>query len=319
VKILTGFFFFIYFSVQLKAQDTALLQSDTKNHRQPPTIPDFKKRKIILTTGSALIYGSSLFALNQTWYKNYPKTSFHTYNDFGEWLQTDKIGHAWSVYNLSRVSTAAWKWAGLNDNKATLIGSLSGYTYLTVIEFLDAHSQKWGWSWGDMSANLAGSGLYAVQQLAWKEQRIQFKFSAHPKKYRTDLKARADDLFGSSLPERILKDYNSQTYWLSANLKSLTRSGKLPAWLNLSIGYGADGMYGGYENIGYDKNGAVIFDRQDIARRRQWYLSPDIDLTKIKTNRKGVRVLLQTLNAFKLPAPALLLSDGKLKGKWIHF
>ena len=55
-------------------------------------------------------YGTTLMILNNTWYKNYPRTSWHSFNDSREWLQMDKIGHAWSVYGLSRASSAAWKW-----------------------------------------------------------------------------------------------------------------------------------------------------------------------------------------------------------------
>ena len=267
----------------------------------------------------AVTYASSLIALNHTWYKNYPKSSFHTFDDSGEWLQMDKVGHGWSVYNLSRASTSAWKWAGLSQKQSVLIGSLTGFSYLTVIEILDAHSEKWGWSWADMAANIGGSSLFALQELGWKEQRIQFKFSAHRKKYESGLNTRADELFGESLPERILKDYNGQTLWFSFNLKSFLKKSNLPSWLNLSIGYGANGMFGGYENIAYDKNGNISFNRQDIKRYRQWYLAPDIDLTKINTKSKLLRTVLAGLNAIKIPAPSLELSNGKLKGHWLSF
>jgi hypothetical protein len=89
--------------------------------------------------------------------------------------------------------------------------------------------------------------------------------------------------------------------------------------LNISIGYGADGMLGGYENIAYDKNGNISFNRQDIKRYRQWYLSPDVDLTKINTKSKLLRTVLAGLNAIKIPAPSLELSNGKLKGHWLSF
>ena len=273
----------------------------------------------MVTGVSIAAYGSSLLVLHQTWYKNFPKTSFHTFNDAGEWQQMDKVGHAWSVYNLSRLNAAAWRWAGFSENKSVLVGSLTGFGYLTVVEILDAHSEKWGWSWADMGANLAGASLFAVQQLGWKEQRIQFKFSAHRKKYTVELSRRADELFGNSLPERILKDYNGQTHWFSFNINSFLRSKNFPNWLNISFGYGAEGMFGGYENVAYDKNGNISFSRPDIKRYRQWYLSPDIDLTKINTKSKLIRTVLAGLNAIKIPAPTLELSNGKIKGNWVSF
>jgi hypothetical protein len=101
-----------------------------------------------------------------------------------------------------------------------------------------------------------------------------------------------DNLFGSTLPELLLKDYNAQTYWLSFNLHSFLPQSKLPKWLNVSVGYGAQGLLGGYENVAYDNNGNVVFDRRDIPRYRQWYLAPDVDLTKIKTKSKFIRTSL---------------------------
>jgi uncharacterized protein YfiM (DUF2279 family) len=312
VKIFASVILVIFFWNNIAAQDSLVNSSFGVN--------SYNKNKGLLVGGaSVVIYGSSLLALNETWYKNYPKTSFHTFNDAGEWMQMDKVGHAWSVYNLSRLSTAAWKWTGLSEKNSVLVGSISGFSYLTVVEILDAHSAKWGWSWADMAANITGSSLFAGQQLAWKEQRIQFKFSAHRKKYQPDLETRANELFGQSLAERILKDYNGQTHWLSFNINSFIPKTNFPSWLNVSIGYGADGMFGGYENIAYDKNGNISFNRQDIKRYRQWYLAPDIDLTKINTKSKLLRTVLAGLNAIKIPAPSLELSNGKLKGHWLSF
>ncbi len=283
--------------------------------------PINKKGRIALITGVNVVgYGASLIIFNNAWYKDYPKTSFHTFDDSKEWLQMDKVGHGWAAYNIGRATTAMWKWAGLSNKKATLIGGLSGTAYLTVIEFLDAHSTKWGWSWSDMAANLLGSGLFIGQQLGWEEQRLQLKFSFHIKNYSDPmLNERSDDLFGATWPERMLKDYNGQAYWLSTNLRSFFRQSNLPKWLNISIGYGADGMFGGFENVWTDEDTGQPVDRTDIKRYRQWYLAPDIDFSKIKTNKKAVRVLLDFLNCFKMPAPTLELSNGKLKAHAIYF
>lgn len=305
----------------LKAQKTVSFDSThnallTVTHANSSS---YKKRKLFIGGLSVAGYGGSLLFLNEAWYKQYPKSSFHTYNDAGEWMQVDKIGHAWTAYNTSRATTAMWRWAGVSDNNAVLIGSLSGFTYMTVIEFLDAHSAEWGWSWADMGANFSGSALFAAQQLGWKEQRIQFKFSSHKKNYAKDLQERADDLYGASLSEKILKDYNGQSYWLSVNLNSFLPQSHLPPWLNLAVGYGADNMFGGYSNVAVDKDGSIIFSRPDIKRYRQWYLAPDIDLTKIKTGSKTLRTILAALNVLKIPAPTLELANGKLKGHWLYF
>jgi hypothetical protein len=278
------------------------------------------KRVPFITTMNVVGYGTSLIIFNNTWYKNYPRTSFHTFNDSKEWLQMDKVGHAWAAYNTGRASTAMWKWAGLSNKKATLIGGLSGTVYLTVIEILDGHSSKWGWSWADMGANLFGSGLFIAQQLSWQEQRTQFKFSFHRKNYGEQmLNNRADDLFGNSWKERMLKDYNGQTYWLSSNLKSFFPESNLPAWLNVALGYGAEGMFGGFENKWTDGDPGFPVSRTDIKRYRQWFLAPDINFSKIRTNKKGLKTLFAFLDAFKFPAPSIEFSNGRFKAHSIHF
>ncbi|RTL56300.1 MAG: DUF2279 domain-containing protein [Sphingobacteriales bacterium] len=303
-----------------KVDSTSIINSLEHKTRDIEVYRPIKKRVNLITAVNIAGYGGSLILLNQAWYSQYPRSSFHFFNDNKEWLQVDKVGHAWTAYNTGKASTEMWKWTGMNNKKAAIIGGLSGAAYLTVIEILDGFSKEWGFSPGDMAANVFGSGFFLSQELAWGEQRIQYKFSFHRKSYGGPmLNQRADKLFGNSWYERMLKDYNGQAYWFSANLKSFFPHSNLPAWLNLSVGYGAEGMLGGFENVAYDNNNNIIFDRRDIKRYRQWYLAPDIDFTKIKTNKKWLRTAFHFLNAFKFPAPALELSNGKVKAYAIYF
>ena len=279
-----------------------------------------KRRTRIVAATNIVGYSVGMIGLYHTWYKDYPQSSFHTFNDLKEWKQMDKIGHTYSAYALSKASMEFWRWSGISRKKRIWLGGMSGAAYQTVIEVLDGFSAEWGWSWGDFAANIAGSGMLVAQELAWDEQRIQMKWSFHRKRYKDpSLNARSNELFGKSNPERFLKDYNGQTYWLSVAPKAFFPKSNFPAWLQLSVGTGAEGMFGGYENIGTDKNGNINFSRQDIARRRQWYLAPDIDLSKIKTNKKGVKVALQILNIFKFPTPSVEYSRGKFSWNWLHF
>lgn len=279
-----------------------------------------KKRVPLVTALNVAGYGGSLFALHRAWYKNEASSPFHVFNDSREWLQVDKVGHGWTAYNTGRATTLLWKWAGLSHEKAVWIGGLSGFVYLTGIEVLDGYSSKWGWSWADIAANVTGSAMFMGQEFLWKEQRVQYKFSFHKKSYNEPmLEQRADDLFGASFYERMLKDYNAQTYWFSFNIKSFLPESKWPDWLNIAVGYGADGMFGGFHNTWKDEAGNEV-TRYDIPRKRQFYLSPDIDFTKIKTKSKFLKTGLSLLNAFKCPAPAIMLdSRGKFKAYAFYF
>jgi hypothetical protein len=282
--------------------------------------PFNKKRVTWVTAGNIVGYGGTMAALYTAWYKDYPQSNFHFFNDDKEWLQVDKFGHAYSAYIESYGSMEMWRWAGLNRKQRIWVGGLSGAAYQTVIETLDGFSAEWGWSWGDFTANVFGSGLLISQELAWNEQRVRYKFSFHRKNYgNTQLTERANKIYGSSFQERMLKDYNGQTYWLSANLKSFWPESNLPSWLSIAVGYGADGMFGAEDNIARDKQGNVTFDRRDIKRYRQFYISPDIDLNKIHTKSRLVRLSLGVLNAFKFPMPSLELANNKLSWHWVHF
>ncbi len=328
---------FLLFSTAIKAQkDTTYIHSTAfiiqgEVDKKTPDSSSFnktffltpaqkKKRTWMVAGANVLGYGGTMIGLYNAWYKDYPQTGFHTFNDFPEWKQVDKVGHFYSAYIESRGSMEMWRWTGMSRKKRIWIGGMSGAVYQTVIEVLDGFSTGWGWSWGDFGANILGSSTLVAQELAWNDQRIKIKFSFHNKTYSDpSLNQRSDVLFGKSTAERLIKDYNGQTYWASANLRSFFPTSTLPAWLSVAVGYGAEGLFGGTENIGKDGDGNIIFNRPDIKRYRQWYLAPDIDLAKIKTNKKAVKFLFTVLSSFKFPLPSLEFSNGKLKAHAISF
>ena len=282
--------------------------------------PFNKKRIRLVAVGNIVGYSAVLAGLNAAWYSKYPKTGFHFFNDNAEWLQVDKVGHLYASYIGSRASNELWRWTGLPRDKRIWISGLSGVAYETIIETLDGFSTEYGWSWGDFSANILGSALFTAQEFAWDDQKVKLKFSFHKKNYGdAALNARADQIFGKSEGERLVKDYNAITDWVSVDIRSALPQAKVPRWLAIAFGYGAEGMFGARSNVAVDKNGVVTFDRSDLKRYRQWYLSPDIDLTKIQTNKRALRFLFVVLSAFKFPAPSLEFSQGNIKGHWIHF
>jgi uncharacterized protein YfiM (DUF2279 family) len=316
----------LLFASSSAAQDTSFHNkiSPSITFREPvyrqPIYPYNKKRVKIVAIGNVAGYSAAMTGFYAAWYKDYPQSNFHSFNDIAEWKGMDKIGHVYGVYAESKASMEMWRWTGISRKKRIWLGGLSGAIYHTVIETLDGFSSQWGWSWADIGANFAGSGMFIAQELAWDDQRIQLKWSFHRKRYSdATLNKRSNDIFGKSSPERFLKDYNGQTYWLSSSLRSFFPHSNIPAWLQISVGTGIEGFFGARENTGKDKYGNVVFNRPDIKRVRQWYLAPDIDLTKIKTNRKGIKFALNVLNIVKFPSPSLEYSNGKVKFNWIHF
>lgn len=294
------------------------LQAQVQPEKKRLSEDSFKTRKLILGSVQASLWSGSFLALNKAWYANYPKSSFHFYNDSREWLQMDKLGHSWSTYQISQHTSKIWQWAGTSHKNSVIIGSLSGMAYLSIIEILDGYSDKWGFSGYDVLANASGAGLYGFQELAWQEQRIKMKLSYFPVEYGT-LDSRADALFGAGFIEKILKDYNGQTYWLSFNLKSFFSKASVPSWLNFAVGYRAGTMLGGYENTWKESNGYII-DRTDIKRIRKFHLSLDVDLSRIKVKNKKVQTILSILNVLKIPSPSFEIdAKGKFRFHPLYF
>ena len=287
-------------------------------HAIQPTLN--KKRLWIVGGTHVVLWVGSFIALNRAWYADYPATKFHFFDDFPEWNQMDKMGHMWTAYNLARLSGGLWKYTGMNPKTAVWLGGGSAMAYQTVIEVLDGFSAEWGFSPYDMIANTVGAGAYVSQELIWKEQRIQIKFSYWAHDYPSELIGRRDELFGNTALERVLKDYNSQAYWLSVNPWSFNKKSKFwPRWLNISVGYSSDLMLGGRENKWTDESG-VVHDYTYIPRTRRFYLAPDLDLTRIRTKSKVLKTVFYVLNMIKMPAPALEYnSQGKFVFHAIYF
>ena len=313
------------FAQQKSAAATFLTPSNTFN----------EKRFWTANAACAATFGVAMIGLNYAWYAKYPHVRFHFFNDNREWLQVDKLGHAWTAYSEAYLISNLYQWAGVSQQNAAYYGAAWGFMLQLTIEILDGFSKGWGFSPGDCAANTFGSGLFLGNQLLWKEQRIQLKFSTNYNNYNFDyqLQQRANDLYGTSLPQRALKDYNAQSYWLSFNAASFLKQGNnFPKWLNFAVGYGAENLFGAQkESWHYDVKKAMAdtfhfhhslatFQNGDLPRIRQFFISPDINLSQISTHSILLKNAFLVLNIFKTPAPALELnSKRKIKFHFLYF
>ena len=236
------------------------------------------------------IYAGSIYSLNQLWYKDFPRSSFHWHNDNSNWLQMDKLGHSFSSYQLGLLSMDIFRSYGISEKKSIWYGGTYGTVFLTTIEILDGFSKEWGASWGDLLANTFGTSLLVFQEIIWKEQRLQLKYSCLKSNYSD----KNPELLGSSLSQQLIKDYNGQTIWLSANINSFIKESKLPYWLNIAFGYGVDGM---------------IYSNSNINEKRQFYISLDVDLRRVDTGNKFLNKTLKFLSFIKIPSPTILIDD----------
>lgn len=299
-------------SLQLQPTDTAYCppfnKEQVKNYCSPHWMQWSPKpnvaRLTALSVGTVGTYAAIMTGVGFEWYGKQSLGKFHWFNDAREWQQIDKTGHFYVPYFVTCWSYNMLRWGGMKNTPAALTAGAFGFLSLSAIEIPDGFSNKYGASWSDLLFNFGGAALATTQYLLWKEQRIQCKYSFHIVNYpQGELRDRANELYGKGFGEKLLKDYNGITMWLSFNLYSFNHNIK-PKWLNLAFGYAAGNMYGGFENKWTDKNG-VLHDRTDIKRYRRFFISVDADLTKIKTRNRVGKAILGILNIVKIPMPAL--------------
>lgn len=258
-----------------------------------------------VAAGQAIAGGGSLIVLNETWYKDYDRESFHFFNDLNQWNQMDKFGHIWTGYQLTRLNHSLYQFAGTPKNKSLLLSSIVTQVYLGGIELLDGFSTQWGFSVYDVTSNLTGSALFTFQELLWEEQRVSMSFFYYPE----TKESLNPSILGSGNAERILKDYNGQSYWLNFNLSGFIDNQKIPKWLDVSIGYGADGMIGGRRNPVFCEQGNCV----ELPRSRQFYISPGLRLSRIKTKSGFLKKLFFITDAIHFPLPGLQVGENGIR------
>ncbi len=289
--------FFICFYAHSQQYSSFWKKSDTLN----------KSRKNAVVLTESILGGTTLIALDRVWYADFPRSSFHFSNDNDQWKQMDKMGHIMTSYYVGKIGMEVLDWTGVRKKDQLLYGATLGFTFLTAVEVLDGFSKEWGFSWGDFAANALGTGLLVGQELLWNEQRVTLKYSFH----QTNYARQRPNVLGGSFLEQTLKDYNGQTYWFSINPWSFHKEGKFPKWLNIALGYGADGMLYG-ENLTSNPLPQNPF--------RQFYLSFDIDLVKIPTKSRFLKSLFSVINFIKIPAPTLeFRTKGGVKFHYLYF
>lgn len=279
---------------------------------QPGTNVNNGRLKGVVITEAVLATAGTI-ALHYLWYKKFPKSRFHLFNDNAEWMYMDKIGHATTAYSFSAIQYDMMRWSGLDNKKSAWIGGLTALGLQTMIEIFDGFNSQWGFSKGDMLANLSGCALFVAQQLAWGEQRARLKFSFHKTLYS---KYNPSEL-GANKWQRWLKDYNGQTYWLSINPSSFMKSNtSFPHWLNISAGIGANGMIGARTNPSKIGN----LEIPSFRRQHRFLFSVDADLKRIDNKNMNPHILLTVPNVMKIPAPAFeMKKDSAVKFHWLYF
>ena len=267
-----------------------------------------RKKNIILNSTALGATSLSYFGLYNLWYKKYPQTSFHFFNDLEEWNYMDKTGHIFSSYQVARKGHLFLERKNIeNPIEKSCFYSLF---FMLGIEVLDGFSTEWGFSNYDLISNFVGTGLFYIQEKKFNYQFLKLKFSSHLSPYA----AYRPTLLGNNFSERIFKDYNGQTYWITIDLNTkIQEKFKLFKYINLALGYSIDGFTGARNNPNLN-----CVECNNLIRQSQYLLSFDLDLTEIETKNKFLKLLFNTFSIIKFPAPAVLIQN-KSQFKWLYF
>jgi hypothetical protein len=85
----------------------------------------------------------------------------------------------------------------------------------------------------------------------------------------------------------------------------------------VAVGFGGDGMIGGRSNPAFDDDGNAL---PNFIRHRQFYISLDVDLTKIRTKKKWLRSIFKAVNIIKFPFPTIEFNSlEKVKFHPVYF
>lgn len=211
------------------------------------------------------------------------RSEFKLKNDWNDVLQIDKFGHAFAAYTMGYGISEGLMAAGVGWEPATVWGGVSALLYQSYVEMEDGFSEGWGFSPSDMGANTLGALLFIGQHYVPLLQNVTPKYQYVPPAW----------IDVPTLSATWIDDYNSSTFWYSINVYNLLPSSmreSWPRWLQFSFGYG-------------------IRVEEGERKTRRYILALDYDLVQLLPEGGHLwNWIRQTLNAIKLPAPALEFS-----------
>lgn len=274
------------------------------NHFLVPSQNKNQKRITWLSASLGIMHSASFLGLYELWYKENQSSRFYFF-DSREWYNLDKAGHFTTSFHISRNANSLYRWAGLSSKHSMVAGSLVSIGFQTSFEILDGFSKGYGFSAMDALTNFAGTAFFAGQAKLWGEPKIVPKFSFQP----SGLAQYRPNHLGKNIFQQIFKDYNGQTYWLSANIHGLLPSrSKFPKWVAVSFGYGANGMFDAKVSPDFYKQfepGTFPI----IRPSNEFIFSLDIDLHRIKTGILPLDYMLGFFGFLKFPAPGLVWNN----------
>ena len=192
-------------------------------------------------------------------------------------LGIDKIGHAYTAYFFFNAFRRTLLRGGYTPAESYWWGT--GFTTLFAlsVEVGDGLS-GYGFSWEDLTGNMAGLGFGMLRVHVPFLQNFSFKWSYVP----TD---------GWRWPPRLTDHYDAHTYWIALNLHAVLPEGWRDAWpafLQPAVGYGVDRH----------------------QTRREFVVGFDIDIGSLSVKNPELELVQGILSPIHIPEPAVKFTEG---------
>jgi hypothetical protein len=218
-----------------------------------------------------------------SWWKG-ERSAFQFGDGAGYVLGADKLGHFYFTYLSSDMIGRSFAWAGLRESDAFLYGGAISFAFQLYVEVEDGFTHGLGFSVGDGLADIAGAAYPWLKQQSPALEHFDFKWNFI-----------RSEKFKQGQLRAVIDDYESQYFWISANVKELLPDivpDFWPSFLPVAIGYSVknlDGSSGG---------------------EREFYLALDYDFTKLPGKGSFLSALKHVLNYFHFPAPTIRLTPS---------
>jgi hypothetical protein len=210
----------------------------------PPPSPGFPWKKVGSVAIVGGVYGTAWTWVSAAWWTRKNASKGFVFLDEGAFgLDTyaggsDKLGHYYANYLMNRGFAGILEWGGFSRTASIVSSTLLTTAFFSAVEVKDAYHLNYGFSAGDVIANLSGQGTALALMLSPSlDEAISVKLQYFP----------SSDFFhalSTDGPLNTPEDYTGQTFMLSYHLASLPMVKQEPSlrllrYVDLSLGYGS--------------------------------------------------------------------------------
>ena len=233
------------------------------------------------------IVGGALYQNYATWWKGAQHASFNFSNDPPYAYHADKLGHAFFTTISADIIRRGYIIAGVDSKTATWIGAGSALLAQTLVEVEDGFhtgTDYFGFSPGDEAGDILGAALPVMQEYVPYLRNFKYKWSIWP-----------SEVYNAGVYHTIIDDNESQFFWISVNLRSITENNFFPSFLNPALGYGVENL----------PAAAFIPSRIGKQPASLWFIALDLNFEGLPIHGQVWDVIAEVLDHFHVPLPAL--------------